>query len=474
MSRPPSIQQTSNNKSQNNLPYSINESIQRSFANNNPYLNMNNVPSAHQFNPNMRDMRPPSSSQELKPSSNFNNPHSIEQAQTNMFNMSRKPSLLSGYHNPFSSPERNELIFPGIPHGMSQNRFFPSSNASSQSSDMHFNNASSAAAAAAMSAYFNGLNPTGQKYTNNNPNNSNNNNNNSNNSNSNSRNMLSYEEKSKNISANSSQNQTALRNINNQPNMNLHQPNNLAAINQPSQLTPAIISAAASALSSMGIGPTHPHYAQLIQQQFQLHLHQNQLKNFVNQSSEKKDLMAQKSAVPMGNPSPHAQILKPQIQQQISSQSSSGQNASTSTSSSSTSSSYVPQVEAISPTPEDHKENSNLQALKEKICSEIEKVEKDYASTQYQLDMLKKKQIELEKLQNKPILDENADKTNRPKELTLAEQIYKENKKKAEESHREILKPIHANKENIDVENSLDELIPMYHEFSDTKVFKET
>jgi hypothetical protein len=63
------------------------------------------------------------------------------------------------------------------------------------------------------------------------------------------------------------------------------------------------------------------------------------------------------------------------------------------TSISSSSSSYVPQVEAISPTPEDQKENSNLQALKEKIIGEIEKVEKDFASTQYQIDMLKKKQV---------------------------------------------------------------------------------
>jgi len=454
MSRPPSIQQTSANKSQNALPYAINESIQRSFANNNPYLNLNNVPSAHQFNANIRDMRPPSSSQELKPTGNFNSSHSIEQAQTNMFNnMSRKPSLLSGYHNPFSSPERNDLLFSGIPHGMSQNRFFPSSNTSSQSSDIHFNsNASSAAAAAAMSAYFNGLN-TGQKYSNSNTTNNSNNNINSSSS---SRNMLAYEEKtnSKHNSANNS-NQTALRSVNSQPNMNLHQPNNLSAINQPSQLTPAIISAAASALSSMGIGPTHPHYTQLIQQQFQLHLQQNQLKSFVNQSNEKKDLLTSKPPIPMSNSNPHAQILKPNIQQQqTGSQSSSNQSSLTSTSSSSTSSSssYVPQVEAISPTPEDHKENSNLQALKEKICSEIEKVDKDYASTQYQLEMLKKKQvrllikiflsmqydfkilntinlkIELEKLQNKPILDENSDKTSRPKELTLAEKIYKENK----------------------------------------------
>jgi hypothetical protein len=60
---------------------------------------------------------------------------------------------------------------------------------------------------------------------------------------------------------------------------------------------------------------------------------------------------------------------------------------------SSSSSTYVPQVEAISPKPEDQKENSNLQAVKEKICTEICKVEKDIASTQYQYDQLEKKQV---------------------------------------------------------------------------------
>jgi hypothetical protein len=60
---------------------------------------------------------------------------------------------------------------------------------------------------------------------------------------------------------------------------------------------------------------------------------------------------------------------------------------------SSSSSSYVPQVEAISPTPEDQKENSNLQEIKEKICSEISKIDRDIANTQYQVDVLKKRQV---------------------------------------------------------------------------------
>ncbi len=53
---------------------------------------------------------------------------------------------------------------------------------------------------------------------------------------------------------------------------------------------------------------------------------------------------------------------------------------------------------------------------------------------------LLKLKIDLEKLQNKPILDENADKTNRPKELTLAEKIYKENKVKFDHETLNALK----------------------------------
>ena len=69
------------------------------------------------------------------------------------------------------------------------------------------------------------------------------------------------------------------------------------------------------------------------------------------------------------------------------------QSASSSSLSSSSSCSYVPQVEAISPTPEDQKENSCVQLMKDKIIGEIEKVEKDLASTQYQVEMLKKKTV---------------------------------------------------------------------------------
>jgi hypothetical protein len=181
-------------------------------------------------------------------------------------------------------------------------------------------------------------------------------------------------------------NQQPLRNNSlpfNQQSAHLHSPNHSSL--------PFTQAAFAAALSSMGITPNHPNYSQIIQQPFQLQqqsiqqLHQQQLKHF--QPDIKKEPIPPPIQLNQ-NSNPHAQILKPSItHQQMSS------NTNSSSSMSTSSSSYVPQVEAISPTPEDQKENSNLQALKEKICTEICKVEKDIASTQYQLEQSKKKQV---------------------------------------------------------------------------------
>jgi len=156
------------------------------------------------------------------------------------------------------------------------------------------------------------------------------------------------------------------------------------------------------------------------------------------------------------------------------------QSASSSSLSSSSSCSYVPQVEAISPTPEDQKENSCVQLMKDKIIGEIEKVEKDLASTQYQVEMLKKKTIEIEEEQSKKPIDENdVEKLIQvSKTMTLAEKIYQENRKKAEESHRNILKPL--NQTSNDSKPALQQTdddgydsIPFYQEFTDTKLSHE-
>lgn len=139
-----------------------------------------------------------------------------------------------------------------------------------------------------------------------------------------------------------------------------------------------------------------------------------------------------------------------------------------------TSSCYVPEVEAISPTPEDQKENSSLQAIKDKIIQEICKVEKDIASTQYQFDMLEKKQKEIKELHSRPLVDENGDKCIKLT-TTLAEKIYQENRKKADESHKEVLKS-NSSLTNVNTsmtESSFDEDIPIYHEFSDTKISQD-
>lgn len=50
-------------------------------------------------------------------------------------------------------------------------------------------------------------------------------------------------------------------------------------------------------------------------------------------------------------------------------------------------------------------------------------------------------------------------------------------KKKAEESHRKVLKPHNTNitvaNVSITTDNSFEEIIPYYHEFSDTKISQD-
>lgn len=163
---------------------------------------------------------------------------------------------------------------------------------------------------------------------------------------------------------------------------------------------PSAIAAVISSLSSMGINPSHPHYAQIIQQQLQQYLPKGD-------SGKKEQASTPQPAAPAIG---HLSSGPPQMLCKNSGPTHA--------------SCYVPQVEAISPTPEDQKENSNLQEFKEKLMHEIERVDKDIASTQYQFDLLKKKQLEIEHEkfnQNEP--DDLAIKN-----LSLAEKIYIDNK----------------------------------------------
>ena len=154
-----------------------------------------------------------------------------------------------------------------------------------------------------------------------------------------------------------------------------------------SGFSPAVIAAATSALNS-----SNPQFSQLIQHQLQLQHLQHLQSQFQNntQNANPDSIKKEPRDVPSSstNPSPKT-ITQPQAHVTPSTTP-----APTSVASiNSQSSSYVPEVEAISPTPEDQKENSNLQAVKDKIINEICKVEKDIASTQYQFDMLEKKQV---------------------------------------------------------------------------------
>lgn len=183
-------------------------------------------------------------------------------------------------------------------------------------------------------------------------------------------------------------------------------PNHQQLLNSHQQIlnsgfSPAVIAAATSALSS-----NNPQFSQLIQHQLQMQQQQfSQLQHFQNQFQQNQATPKQQQQQPdvssvkkepkdvtpaPTNPSPKTTTVRPLSQP-----------ASVSTPpavagqglASNQSSCYVPEVEAISPTPEDQKENSNLQAVKDKIITEICKVEKDIASTQYQFDLLEKKQV---------------------------------------------------------------------------------
>lgn len=298
----------------------------------------------------------------------------------------KKPSLLSGYHNPSFSPnDRNDLM------AMNQlARFYV---------------------------------PPQPPYMGGNPRRSPNN--------------PSDEAKARKSNPNQSQQQQGPPTLT-RPNSNqFTPPNHPPPMHSPSQIhqqmlqsgfSPAAIAAAQAALNSTN--PTN--FSQLIQQQLHMQHLQHLQSQFQQQQQQHPDNNTNKKqeANPLQaapNLSPKTQT--PQQQQQVPS---GGLPASVPTppsasTSINTSSCYVPEVEAISPTPEDQKENSSLQAIKDKIIQEICKVEKDIASTQYQFDMLEKKQKEIKELHARPLVDENGDKCIKLT-TTLAEKIYQENR----------------------------------------------
>lgn len=143
---------------------------------------------------------------------------------------------------------------------------------------------------------------------------------------------------------------------------------------------------------------------------------------------------------------------------------------------------YKPQVEAISPTlPGDNSfhEDSIFRATKDSILQQIGRVDRDITKVERQLDHARKKEIELSKRANSPIVDIDG-KVNltaklnngliagkevqiigKRKRQSLAQKIYAENREKARIAHEFM--------ENLGKNSTL----PLYNQPSDTKVYHE-
>lgn len=102
---------------------------------------------------------------------------------------------------------------------------------------------------------------------------------------------------------------------------------------------------------------------------------------------------------------------------------------------------YNPQVEAISPTNLDDKQSEQRRNTKDEILHNLEKFDREIQQTVGKISNLKKKQKELTESSNNQI--ENLD-PNDLKQLSLTQQVYTENRKKAIESQNKLdkLRPL--------------------------------
>ena len=101
-------------------------------------------------------------------------------------------------------------------------------------------------------------------------------------------------------------------------------------------------------------------------------------------------------------------------------------------------STYVPQVEAISPTNLDEKNGEN-RITKDEILTSIGKLDREIQQTEDKISKCKKRQKELE-LTNSPSNGSQTECTDASdlKQLSTTQQVYTENKEKADESQRKF------------------------------------
>jgi len=122
---------------------------------------------------------------------------------------------------------------------------------------------------------------------------------------------------------------------------------------------------------------------------------------------------------------------------------------------------YHPQVEAISPTPEDRPaERDDVRSTKDDLLQKIAKVDREIAKAESQIAKLKKKQQDLEDAANRPTSD-SATEDEKPANQSIAQVVYSENRRKADKSH--------ATLEKLAGNNDL----PLYNQPSDTAVYNQ-
>lgn len=120
---------------------------------------------------------------------------------------------------------------------------------------------------------------------------------------------------------------------------------------------------------------------------------------------------------------------------------------------------YHPQVEAISPTPQNDP-SEEFRTTKDELLQQISKVDMEISKAEKTIAMLKNKEASLEETTAKPAkTDENLEV--QPKHRSLAQKIYAENRKKAQLAH-EALSALGPPIE-----------LPLYNQPSDVEICKE-
>ncbi|KAH1011056.1 hypothetical protein HUJ04_000500 [Dendroctonus ponderosae] len=98
---------------------------------------------------------------------------------------------------------------------------------------------------------------------------------------------------------------------------------------------------------------------------------------------------------------------------------------------------YNPQVEAISPIfPEPiSQEDQVFKTTKDRLIQQISKVDREILKAEQQIVILKKKQAELEEVANKPTVSKEVEEDAVPKNQSLPQKIYADNRRRAQSAH---------------------------------------